>query len=184
MDLEALQGRAQAGEPMKYLFFWGAEPRVPGAVDASCLSQWYAAPFELEGARYPTAEHFMMAEKARLFGDLEIAERILASAHPGEAKKLGREVRGYDDARWSAERAGVVVRGNLGKFGQHAALKRFLLETGDEVLVEASPADAIWGIGLSREDARAADPRRWRGQNLLGFALMEVRSRLRAESAR
>ncbi|MHC3968565.1 NADAR family protein, partial [Pseudomonas aeruginosa] len=120
----------------------------------------------------------MMAAKARLFDDSRLLERILAARSPGEAKALGREVAGFDEARWNAERVGIVIEGNLGKFGQNASLKKYLLGTADRVLVEASPVDAIWGIGLAASDPLAAEPATWQGLNLLGFALMEVRRRL------
>lgn len=181
MNVGELIARVSSGERVKYVFFWGHTPKKEGTVDASCLSQWYPAPFEVDGVRYATAEHFMMASKARLFGDEAACARILASAHPGEAKKLGREVRGFDAARWEAHRFDLVVRGNVAKFGQDDALRAFLLGTGDRVLVEASPRDTIWGIGLASNDERAPDPARWCGLNLLGFALMEARARLRGE---
>jgi ribA/ribD-fused uncharacterized protein len=113
-----------------------------------------------------------------LFGDEHAAARIRATTDPAKAKALGREVQGFDEQRWTAERFRIVVTGNLAKFGQHPDLREYLRSTGDKVLVEASPEDRVWGIGLAATDARAADPRTWRGQNLLGFALMEVRRRL------
>jgi ribA/ribD-fused uncharacterized protein len=87
-------------------------------------------------------------------------------------------VRNFDDARWQGRRFEIVVQGNLHKFGQHAPLAEFLRNTGSKVLVEASPMDRIWGIGLAQDAPEASDPLRWRGLNLLGFALMEVRQRL------
>jgi len=170
----------EAGTPARFLFFWGHTPKEPGAIDASCLSQWFARAFELDGRRYPTAEHWMMASKARLFADDDALERILACRTPAEAKALGRAVRRYDEDAWSRARFDAVVRGNVAKFGQHDDLRAFLLATGDRVLVEASPRDVVWGIGVGKDDPRARDPRRWRGQNLLGFALMEARARLGA----
>ena len=167
------------GSRFDYLFFWGHRPAAGGKVGASCMSQWYAAPFEHEGVRYPTAEHFMMAGKARLFGDEEAVAQILAAPGPDKVKAIGRRVKNYDDSAWSRERYDIVVAGNLAKFEQNAALKGFLLGTGDKVLVEASPVDAIWGIGLAKDDPAAMKPREWKGENLLGFALMEVREGLR-----
>lgn len=114
----------------------------------------------------------MMAEKARLFGDADAERAVLDAIHPGEAKNAGRLVRGFDDAVWEAERFDVVVRGNVAKFGQHDELGRFLVGTGRRVLVEASPRDRIWGIGVTASDERATDPASWRGSNLLAFALM------------
>lgn len=163
----------------EYLFFWGHRPRRDGRIGKECLSQWWVAPFEVDGRTYPTAEHFMMAGKALLFGDRETAERIAAAATPAEAKALGRRVRGFDEGTWAAHRYDIVVRGNLAKFGAHAELREFLLGTGDRVLVEASPVDRVWGIGLAADDERAGDPSTWRGLNLLGEALMRVRAELR-----
>jgi ribA/ribD-fused uncharacterized protein len=172
--VDDLRSRFNAGEKLKYLFFWSDQPGRAG-VDTSCLSQWYDAPFMIDGCRYPTAEHYMMAEKAALFGDEEVRARILEAPHPGAAKALGRQVRGFDEERWLVQRFAVVVRGSEAKFGQHPALGRFLRETGTRILVEASPVDPVWGIGLAQQDERARDPNQWRGLNLLGFALMQVR---------
>jgi ribA/ribD-fused uncharacterized protein len=177
--VESLVAACRAGADPTYFFFWGHRSREGERVGKWCLSQWWPAPFEVDGTRYPTAEHFMMAEKARLFGDADAAARILATADPSKAKGLGRKVRGYDDATWSAHRYAIVVRGNLAKFGHNPALAAFLTHLREDVLVEASPVDAIWGIGLAEKDLDARDPERWRGLNLLGFALTEVREHLR-----
>lgn len=179
MDVTSLRAAVAAGERFEYLFFWGHTPKVAGRIDGSCLSQWYPAPFVVNGAIYPTAEHWMMAGKARLFGDHDALDAILAAADPGNAKALGRTVRGFDDGRWEAHRAELVVEGNVHKFAQSPPLHAFLLATRNRVLVEASPRDRIWGIGIGASHEDAGDPRRWRGENLLGFALMEARSRLR-----
>ncbi|HEV2375508.1 MAG TPA: NADAR family protein [Streptosporangiaceae bacterium] len=173
-----LLGMVQQGGQPKYVFFWGHRPTADGGAGKGCLSQWWPAPFTVDGLVYPTAEHFMMAGKARLFGDTEMAERIRQAPHPHAAKRLGRQARGFDEQRWAQERFQVVVTGNLAKFGQHPDLREFLLATGERVLVEASPLDQVWGIGLAADDQRAATPQTWQGLNLLGFALMEVRHRL------
>jgi ribA/ribD-fused uncharacterized protein len=139
------------------------------------LSQWWPATFSVNGQTYATAEHYMMAQKAELFGDQETRAAILSSRGPSQAKSLGRRVRGFDEERWIAHRFDVAVRGNLAKFGQNPELECWLLATDDAVLVEASPVDRIWGIGLASDDAKARDPNTWHGLNLLGFALMKVR---------
>ncbi len=175
-----LRELSDAGEQPKYLLFWGHRPPTASGVGKGCLSQWWPAPFTVDGVVYPTAEHFMMAGKALLFGDSEAAERVVQASHPGAAKALGRQVRGFDEHLWAEQRFGIVVTGNMAKFSQHPQLGQFLLATGDRVLVEASPHDRVWGIGLAAEDERAASPRTWQGLNLLGFALMEVRHRLQA----
>ncbi|MYR59161.1 DUF1768 domain-containing protein, partial [Streptomyces sp. SID625] len=175
---EVLVSAVRAGAVIKYLHFWGHSPRPDGRIGASCLSQWWPSPFTVDGVAYASAEHWMMAGKARLFGDAEGERRVLAAGHPSQAKKAGRLVRGFDDAIWARERFGIVVEGSVHKFAVHPALRDFLLATGDRVLVEASPVDRVWGIGLAAGDDAASDPERWRGPNLLGFALMEARERL------
>ncbi|MDI3407241.1 NADAR family protein [Streptomyces cavernicola] len=177
--LTRLTERIARGERVKFLHFWGHAPRKDGRIGASCLSQWWPAPFTVDGVRYATAEHWMMAEKARLFDDAEAERKALAATSPAAAKKAGRLVRGFDEQRWERERFGIVVEGSVHKFAADEALREFLLGTGERVLVEASPMDRIWGIGLAADDPRADDPPRWRGTNLLGFALMEARQRLR-----
>ena len=176
---EALIEAVRAGERVKYLHFWGHRPLPDGRVGASCLSQWWPSPFTVDGVEYATAEHWMMAAKARLFADAEGERRVLAAGHPSEAKKAGRLVRGFDDEVWRRERFGIVVEGSVHKFAAHGELRSFLLDTGERVLVEASPVDRVWGIGLAADAEGANDPVRWRGPNLLGFALMEARGRLR-----
>ncbi|MFI7575611.1 NADAR family protein [Micromonospora sp. NPDC049497] len=171
-----------SGQRVKFLHFWGHRPRPDGSVGAGCLSQWWPAPFSIDGHEFATAEHYMMWAKAILFGDTSIAEEVLAASHPHQAKTLGRQVRGFDQTIWEANRHGIVVQGSDAKFGQHADLRAYLLGTGDRVLVEASPIDRIWGIGLSADDPEAADPGQWKGLNLLGFALMHTRQRLRQDS--
>lgn len=177
MDVEELKRRTAAGERFEYLLFYGHTPGRE-ATGPWVLSQWYEAPFIVNNEEYPTAEHFMMAEKARMFGDTEIREQIRGASGPGQAKKLGRAVRGFREDLWAEARLDIVVRGNIAKFSQHEPLKRYLLATGDRVLVEASPADRIWGIGLAAGDDASRDPARWRGQNHLGFALMAARNAL------
>lgn len=177
---DVLKQEVRTGARVKYLHFWGHRPLPDGRVGASCLSQWWPSPFTVDGVRYATAEHWMMAGKARLFRDAEAERLALAAEHPAEAKKAGRLVRGFDDAVWARERFRIVVEGSVHKFAAHPELRGFLLGTGERVLVEASPLDRVWGIGLAATDQGAADPERWKGPNLLGFALMEARERLRA----
>lgn len=178
--VDDLVATAAAGTPLRYRFFWGHRGSAHGPLTNSCLSQWWSSPFEVDGVQYATAEHFMMAAKARCFDDTAALGRILAAASPKEAKRIGRTVRGYDDAVWAARRFDAVVMGNTAKFSSTPRLRSFLLETGDDVLVEASPVDRVWGIGLAWDAPAACRPREWRGQNLLGFALMAARDRLRA----
>lgn len=173
--LEDLRYRFNHGERLKFVFFWGHQ-HSKGGVTASCFSQWYGAPFVVDGQRYPTAEHFMMAEKAALFEDQETRAQVLQAPNPGAAKALGRQVRGFDEAVWLKSRFSIVVRANEAKFAQNADLGEFLQKTGARILVEASPVDSVWGIGLAQDDEKANNPNLWPGLNLLGFALMRVRA--------
>jgi ribA/ribD-fused uncharacterized protein len=166
------------GQPLDLLPFWGHKPTRTRALGTGCLSQWWPVMFTVDGVSIPSAEHWMMAEKARLFGDADALAAVLDAASPGAAKAAGRKVRGFDENRWTAARYDIVVAGNLAKFGQHPDLRDFLLSTGRKVLVEASPFDRIWGIGIAATHPDASRPSQWRGLNLLGFALMDVRERL------
>lgn len=178
--LDELRTRFNAGESFSFLQFWGHTPPKDGMITRSCFSQWYQAPFELDGDRYPTAEHYMMAAKARLFQDEETRAKVLAAPTPGAAKALGRSVANFVEADWLAQRFDIVCRANVAKFGQNPALRDFLVGTGAHVLVEASPVDRIWGTGLAADDPRSQDPNQWEGPNLLGFALMQARLQLQA----
>ncbi|WP_422361414.1 NADAR family protein [Reichenbachiella sp.] len=165
----------ESGKKLKYLFFWGHERSRNGEVTSSCFSQWYASPFTVDNIVYPTAEHWMMACKARLFEDSESCVKILKAKSPGEAKSIGRRVIGFDQSLWDEQRFDIVVKGGFHKFTQNLSLKKYLINTKSRVLVEASPVDSIWGIGLNSEHEFASIPTKWRGSNLLGFALMKVR---------
>ncbi|MFP5377015.1 MAG: NADAR family protein [Acidimicrobiia bacterium] len=159
------------------LFFWKPVPEEDGP-GPWVLSQWWPTELEVDGTTYPHAEAYMMAEKARLFGDEDTCRRILESKDPAEARRLGRRVRGFYGPLWEERRFETVVRGNLAKVSQHDALGRYLVPTAPEVLVEASPNDTVWGIGLAAHDEGAGRPSEWRGLNLLGFALVAVRDRM------
>ncbi|MEV5501524.1 NADAR family protein [Nonomuraea fuscirosea] len=174
----------RSGRRLKYLCFWGHRPARDGGVGAGCLSQWWPVTFTEDGHTFASAEHYMMAHKAWLFGDEATAAAILAAGSPGEAKALGRGVRGFDEAVWEDQRFAIVVRGNTAKFGQHPQLAAYLLGTAGRVLVEASPLDRVWGIGLAATDERATTPSAWKGLNLLGFALMATRTALTTDHAR
>lgn len=165
------------------MHFWGHRARRDGSPGAGCFSQWWEAPFTVDGVRYATAEHWMMAGKARLFGDAEAERTAVAASHPRAAKQAGRSVRGFDEETWRRHRYAIVLEGSMHKFGQHARLQDYLLGTASRVLVEASPLDRVRGIGLAPQDERAQHPVRWRGLNLLEFALMEARQRLAAAMA-
>ncbi|GAA3594343.1 NADAR family protein [Flavivirga amylovorans] len=163
---------------IKYLFFWGHTPNKDGSISKSCFSQWWIAPFTVDNIIYKTAEHWMMAEKARLFNDDKNLEEIIKSNSPVEAKQWGRKVIGFTPEKWNEHKYEIVKLGNIHKFSQHPELEEFLLNTKKRVLVEASPRDRIWGIGMGASNEKAKNPLLWRGKNLLGFALMEVRDEL------
>jgi len=146
--------------------------------EASPFSQWYRCAFTASGHTFNCAEQYMMHGKAVLFGDAEIAAEILAADHPRKHKALGRKVRDFDDATWKRVREAIVLAGNRAKFTQDPGLYEQLLATRGTTLVEASPYDRIWGIGLSATDPRSHDPRQWRGQNLLGKILTALRDEL------
>lgn len=164
--------------PNNFLFFWGHQPNKNGEINKGCLSQWFPIDFEVEGAIYKSAEHYMMAEKARLFNDLETRLRIIEAESPTEAKKLGRQVKNFNNEEWEATRFEIVKMGNYYKFLRNPILAEFFLKTKDRILVEASPVDAIWGIGLAEDHENANHPSKWRGKNLLGFAMMAARDEL------
>ncbi len=170
--------RFNCGEEMEFIFFWG-HTSTPGKIRKSCCSQWYPCEFEVDGQKYFTTEQFMMAQKALLFKDQETYEKIMAANDPKDFKALGRTVRGFDEYLWNEHKFEIVVKGNEAKFGQNPELLEYLLSTGDKILVEASPFDGIWGVKLPIEDSCIQNPNLWRGENLLGFAIMEARDILR-----
>ncbi|MEO9517220.1 MAG: NADAR family protein [Paracoccaceae bacterium] len=154
--------------PNRYHFFWNGP-----------LSQWQGCQFDMDGTHYTSAEQAMMHAKATLFENAGIADEILRADDPCKQKALGRQVTGFDQSRWSSARYDIVVRINLAKFSQNKGLRRKLFQTGRLQLVEASPIDTVWGIGLDAETARNTPEHLWPGQNLLGRALMDVRTQLR-----
>lgn len=174
-SLEWLTNKFDNNEPLKFLFFWGHSNTLNEQVGKHCLSQWFELPFSVDNTTYKTAEHWMMAKKALLFNDVTTHQKIIDAKRAGEAKELGRQIKGFDEQTWVANRYNIVVTGNIHKFNQHIDHAHFLMNTKDRVLVEASPVDKIWGIGLSKEAEQVDNPYFWNGLNLLGFALMEVR---------
>lgn len=181
-SIEELIRFVDEGNHVTYLFFWGHQPEKNGTVSKSCLSNWYPATFTLNDITYATTEHYMMVQKAKLFGDTQRHQAILNAKKPKEAKALGRKVTGFSEELWNTHRMDIMVTGNEAKFSQHPEMKAFLLSTHNAILVEASPYDRIWGIGMSVDNPKIEDPKAWKGLNLLGFALMEVRSRLQTRA--
>lgn len=180
-NLNDLKKACESGEKFKFLFFWGHTPAADGHINEACLSQWWSCHFQVEGVEYSCAEQYMMAEKARMFGDQEMLACIMGTSYPKEMKAYGRAVAGFDKDTWEKECYEIVKRGNKAKFSQNPELLGFLTGTKNRILVEASPRDRIWGIGMGKANPDAQDPLKWRGINLLGFALTEVRDLLTKE---
>ncbi|WP_286081531.1 NADAR family protein [Parablautia intestinalis] len=143
------------------------------------LSTWYPSCFKTDGIVFSYMEQFMMYHKAICFYDNNIAVKILETNDTARIKDLGRRVSGYDENHWNGVRQLVVYEGLLAKFSQNMKLKEQLKATGNAVLAECAVKDRIWGIGLSMNDQDRLDRAKWKGQNLLGYALMMVRDRLR-----
>ena len=177
-SVEGVCEKFKSGEKVEFLFFWGHTKNKNGKVTKACFSQWYLSDFKVNGVLYNCAEKYMMAEKARLFKDYETLEEILSAENQKEIKDLGRKIKNFNEELWNREKYEIVKRGNLAKFSQNENLKEFLLSTGDKIIVEASPYDCIWGIGMGAKDENIEKPTAWKGENLLGFALMEVRELL------
>jgi ribA/ribD-fused uncharacterized protein len=157
----------------KFTFFYRTE---------SPFSQWHPADFEIGGVQYNCAEQYMMYRKAVLFGDQETAGKILTALTPREQKELGRRVRGFDKNQWEAQCRQFVYEANYAKFTQNPLLLETLLATKGTTLVEASPTDRIWGVGLEENDPRIKNRATWRGTNWLGEILTKLREDLLAGS--
>jgi len=154
----------------KYVFFWNGE-----------FSNWHECrlPFiKYKGITFFNSEQAFMWEKALFFGDMLAAQNIVKDPDPARCKRIGRMIDGFDAQKWSEVSYDIMVAVNYAKYDQSSRLRRTLFETNDKIIVEASPYDTIWGIGLRAEDDDCLDPAKWKGQNLLGKALMEVRKQL------
>ena len=178
-SVEQIHSAYSQGRVFRYTLFWKLEPSPDGLITESCLGQWWKSDFWSVAHTYCCMEQFMMEQKAELFGDETIRQQVLESQTPKQMKALGRKVRGFDQTVWDQAKYSIVLNGNWCKFSQNRKMRDFLLSTGDSILAEASPYDGIWGIRLSADSPDAQAPGKWRGQNLLGFALMEVRDELR-----
>lgn len=181
-NIQWLQEKYNQGERLKYVFFWGHKPNADGSISKNCFSQWWDCKFTVDGVKYHTAEQYMMAQKAALFGDKKIQEEIMKGTHPKQYKELGRKIFGFNQGIWDRYCCDIVIKGNVAKFSQNEDLKAFLLGTINRVLVEASPYDKIWGIGMSQDERNIENPLTWNGTNFLGFCLMEVRDIIRGQS--
>lgn len=180
-DVDWLLQSIEQGKDLEYLFFWGHRPSKDGKIGPSCLSQWWPSSFSVAGVTYKSAEHWMMASKARMFKDDEMLERILKASSAAKAEKLGRLIYNVDEVFWAEQRYELAKEGAYHKFVQAPKLKAYLLSTGDKILAESSPLDNTWGIGITRDHKNAPYPGLWPGKGLLGFALMEVRDLIRED---
>lgn len=151
-----------------FVFFWGGP-----------FSQWYPSEFTIGGTTYNCAEQYMMAQKALLFGDEEAYKKIMNSRNPSEQKATGRLVKGFDVDKWNLVCKKVVYDANLAKFSSDPELKAYMMYSGDKEIVEASPYDTIWGIGMGEGDPNRFDRSKWRGTNWLGEVLMQIRDTLK-----
>ena len=161
-----------------FVFFWSHKLAKGGGITEACFSQWWKCRFVEDDITFCCAEQYMMYKKALLFEDYSIAKEILKTKSPKKIKELGRLVQNFDSKVWDEHKAEIVLQGNILKFSQNPELKDYLLSTGDKILVEASPYDKVWGVGLRKENSAICSPQKWKGQNLLGFALMEARDRI------
>jgi len=155
----------------KYTFFYDGP-----------FSQWAHSDFTIDGVQYKNCEQYMMAQKALLFNDKEIFQKVMETNHPQTIKDLGRQISNFNKDVWEAECKDVVFRGNYAKFSQNDGFYADLMDTVGTELVEASPFDTIWGIGLAESDPRALDKTTWLGTNWLGEVLTAVRDKLVEES--
>ena len=151
-------------ETDKYIFFWGG-----------IFSQWYHSNFLINDIKYCCVEQYLMSEKAKIFHDYVMFKKIMDTENPKLHKKYGRQVKNYNDTEWEKIREDIAITGNYAKFSQNRKLYEYLISTENKILVEASPYDIIWGIGLKETDERCLDETKWRGTNLLGKVLMQVR---------
>ena len=177
-NIERLIREFELGKDLDFLFFWGHTEKLDGKISKQCLSQWFNASFLFDGVKYKTAEHWMMAQKALLFNEKHSFDKIVKSHTPKEAKALGRKVKNFGPDVWNDHKYQIVVAGNLHKFTQNTELFNYLKGTQERYLLEASPVDKVWGIGVSEDSEEADNPYAWTGENLLGFALMEVRDKI------
>ena len=157
-------------ETDKYIFFYG-----------SVFSQWAMRRIDIEDEIFNCNEQYMMAKKAKLFGDEYAYQMIMKSNNPAVQKSWGRKVKNFDKDKWEAIARDVVYDANYAKFTQHEDLRKQLIDSGDKIIVEGSPTDCIWGVGLSCDDPGIFDPKNWRGTNWLGESIMKVRENLSKE---
>ena len=176
--LEKLRRDFNSGKKIDFLFFYG-HTNDKKEITKSSLSQWYIKDFKENDLVFNCMEKYMMYNKALLFDDKDIANEILNTNQPKAIKELGRKVKNFNDELWDKMKYKIVFTGNYYKFSQNTDLRNFLLSTKNKVLVEASPYDKVWGIKMKYDDENIENPFFWKGENLLGFALMEARDEIK-----
>ncbi|HCW52702.1 MAG TPA: DUF1768 domain-containing protein [Clostridium sp.] len=176
LTLDEVQTMFKNDKGLEFIFFSGHQKTSNGTITKTCLSQWYQVPFEMNNIKYKCAEQYMMCEKARLFNDEEALDKILQAYHPNQMKLIGRTIKNFDENLWNEHKIQIVKVANLAKFSQNQKLKRYLINTENKILVKNVLHDNIWGIGLSKESELKYNPENWKGKNLLGFILMDVRN--------
>ena len=168
------------GEGEKFVMFWRSRPHPDGKLAEECLSPWFERKFQADGVTYSLVEQYIVAQKAMLFGDRANLRKIRVNTDPKDLRVISLRIQGVDNAVWQEFSHSISCTGNFLKFSQHPDMKAYLLSTGDATLAEASPYDRTGGIGLDRLDEDATHPERWLGRNLFGYALMQVREKLRS----
>ena len=153
-----------------HIYFWG-----------SCYSQWAMRDMNIDNVKYNCCEQYMMARKAMLFGDQHSLDQIMRSHDPSKQKALGRKVNHFDKDKWEEIAREVVYIANFAKFTQNKDCSDELEKSGDKIIVEASPTDCIWGVGLRATDPKILDSKNWRGTNWLGEAIMDAREHIRKQ---
>ena len=166
------------------VFFWSQKSKTNNGLGEECLSNWYPCEFidPITKIKYFNTEQWMMEKKADLFKDRKIQEQILRTKDPKTCKDLGRKVKKFNKNIWFKNCKLIVKSGCFLKFSQNEKLKNYLLSTSNRLIVEASPYDCIWGIGMSEECAKKTDIHEWSGKNYLGECLMKVRNMLKSTS--
>lgn len=166
-----------------FISFWGVKDHKD---KYRFLSNFYPCQIEVthfdskQVKKFKSSEQLFMYKKAILFEDFKVADTIFKvnKDSPQFYKNQGRKVKGFDEDTWNENKYDLMKATLYEKFSQNTYLKKWLLNTGNSILVETSPFDRIWGIGLKNTDSGWKNVDRWKGENLLGFCLMEVRDDL------
>lgn len=161
--INEIKNRYNEGEKLSFSFFYGGY-----------YSQWFPSNFVVNDIKYCNSEQYMMAKKADFFDDNIAYNKIMNETEPYIIKKLGRNVKNFNEDEWDKVKYTIVLTGNYHKFTQNEKFRKYLLNDYN-IIVEASPTDKIWGIGLNEKDLNIENPNTWNGLNLLGFAIMHVR---------